>query len=137
MNTDISEILTKLNEKFKQYRNKFIDRALLYDFYKKDKLINEIKYKLNQDTQRSDNISNTSFGLIIDKNNNIIDQLETLSIINYIDDNNKTTLIGTVSFDVFTQPRDYKNNKFYICDTKENYVSTNLVDNERYDPNNE
>ena len=58
----------------------------------------------------------------------------------FIDGNNKTTLIGTISFDVFTQPRDYMNYKYPICDADtnansvKNYVSTNAVLVSNYGP---
>jgi hypothetical protein len=124
--------LIKLEDKFIKYKNTFKNRILKYDFYKKNQTI-------------KDEMENPAFGQIYDSyNNKISDQNVTLKVIDLIDSNNKTTLIGTISFDVFTQPfTQLKNNKdyrFYICDAindqyinKSNYTNNipdTIVDND-------
>jgi len=124
--------LKKLEEKFIKYKNTFKNRILKYDFYKNNQTI-------------KNEMDNPAFGQIYDSfTNKISDQNVTLKVIDLIDSNNKTTLIGTISFDVFTQPfTQLKNNKdyrFYICDAinnqyinKSNYTNNipdTIVDND-------
>jgi hypothetical protein len=124
--------LKKLEEKFIKYKKTFKNRILKYDFYKKNQTI-----KTDMDNKR--------FGQIYDSTSNkISDQDVTLKVIDLIDSNNKTTLIGTISFDVFTQPftqlKNNKDYKFYICDAinnqyinKSNYTNNipdTIVDND-------
>jgi hypothetical protein len=100
-----------LEDKFKKYKETFQYRLITYDFYK-----NNVTIKNNMDDQTFGQIFNVS-------NKQITNQAITLKIIDLIDSNNKTTLIGTISFDVFTQPfTQLKNNtkyRFYICDAKD------------------
>ena len=124
--------LKKLEEKFIKYKKTFKNRILKYDFYKNNQTI-------------KNEMDNPAFGQIYDSfTNKISDQNVTLKVIDLIDSNNKTTLIGTISFDVFTQPfTQLKNNKdyrFYICDAindqyinKSNYTNNipdTIVDND-------
>lgn len=117
--------LQKLEKKFMKYKTKFIKRAIKYDFYMKDTTIQNIHK----------NLTTTNFGKIF--NDKFIDQTDTLKVIDFIDSNNKTTLIGTISFDVFTQPftqpRRDKKYRFYICDGNNNNIPNkpdeiNIVD---------
>lgn len=134
---ELIKYLEKLDAKFMKYRVKFISRGLTYEFYMKNKDINEVNKEIEE--------NKSTFGKLINKDTttgkvSIENQQKTLDIIDFIDGNNKTTLIGTISFDVFTQPRDYKNYKFYICDgdvknnnNETNFISTNPVIVSNYD----
>jgi hypothetical protein len=134
---ELIKYLEKLDAKFMKYRVKFILRGLTYEFYMKNKDINEVNKEIEE--------NKSTFGKLINKDTttgkvSIENQQKTLDIIDFIDGNNKTTLIGTISFDVFTQPRDYKNYKFYICDgdvknnnNETNFISTNPVLVSNYD----
>jgi hypothetical protein len=134
---ELIKYLEKLDAKFMKYRVKFILRGLTYEFYMKNKDINEVNKEIEE--------NKSTFGKLINKDTttgkvSIENQQKTLDIIDFIDGNNKTTLIGTISFDVFTQPRDYKNYKFYICDgdvknnnNETNFISTNPVIVSNYD----
>jgi hypothetical protein len=118
---NIKSQLQNLDTKFMNYKTKFIKRAIKYDFYMKDKTIQDI----------NKNITTTNFGKIF--NERLIDQTDTLKVIDFIDSNNKTTLIGTISFDVFTQPftqpRRDKKYRFYICDGNGEKNNNNYIPN--------
>jgi len=129
--------LIRLDEKFKAYGLKFIERALLYEFYQKNKLINEVKKEIVE--------GKSTFCRLVKQvpgstEVSIQEPDKTIEVMDFIDGNNKTTLIGTISFDVFTQPRDYMNYKYPICDADtnansvKNYVSTNAVSVSNYGP---
>ena len=127
---ELIKYLERLDTKAMKYREKFITLGLTYEFYMKNKDINEVNKEIQE--------NKSTFGRIINKDLStgkvsIENQQKTLEIIDFVDGNNKTTLIGTISFDVFTQPRDYKNYKFYICDDKNNNVSSNPVQVSNYE----
>jgi hypothetical protein len=131
------DYLKRLDDKFKQYGLKFINRALEYEFYQKNKLINEVKKEILENKSTFCRLIKSVPG---SSEVSIQDPQKTIDVMDFIDGNNKTTLIGTISFDVFTQPRDYMNYKYPICDADnegnsvKNYISTNAVLVSNYGP---
>jgi len=89
-----------LKEKIDSYRTLFLDKLKTYPFY-------EIFLK---DTS-------SLFSKTLNTSTEFLQAKNLLAVINFIDSNNATTLIGTVDFDRFTQIRD-PNEIYYICDDK-------------------
>lgn len=127
--TIILKNLNTLDIKFQEYGKKFMERLFEYDFYKKNQQFIDLKRNI-------DSNYNTTFCKIAkkigDKVVSVEDQKKLIDIIDSIDGNNKSTLIGTVLFDPYTKIRDPRNYTYTIHDgvvnsneSIENYVSSN------------
>ena len=119
-NENIEQLNNKLQsiqEKFNRYKKYFMRRITFYSFYNSDEIFKNL-------------ILDKNFFIFFD-NNNIREgaENEIIKIINYIQVNNETTLIGTCNFFDFTQTINI-NYEFPLCDgtfNVESMKTTNIM----------
>jgi len=110
----------EIQKKFINYINEFRRRVKLYEFYGTDPVFLSL-------------IDNTDLFKILDGRKEFIDSTKSIppieSLINYIESNNETTLIGTVNFFNFTQiAKD--NFQYTMCDgISDNEINDNNIIN--------
>jgi hypothetical protein len=118
-NNKFITFVREIQNKFNEYINEFRRRVKLYEFYGTDTVFTTL-------------IDSTELFKILNKNT-FIDSTKSIppieSLINYIEANNETTLIGTVNFFNFTQiAKD--NFQYTMCDgITDNEINDNNVIN--------
>jgi hypothetical protein len=111
----MSELVEDIQTKFTMYKKNFLARIKLYSFYKNDENLLKI-------------IDTHKFMLIFDDGNRTIvaNPDAILKVINYIEANNDTTLIGTTTFFNFTQISNDKK-QYPLCDGDNDEMNNNNV----------
>uniref|UniRef100_A0A6C0DBK2 Kinesin motor domain-containing protein n=1 Tax=viral metagenome TaxID=1070528 RepID=A0A6C0DBK2_9ZZZZ len=112
--TPITNLLLQpdIKNKISKYGKYFIDKLITYSFYKPF-------FELD-----------TDYYNILTQYNKLIDIDNIKKIIDFIDGNNATTLIGTVEFEKFTKIRD-PTKPYFICDGKDKSLLKQLFNMEK------
>jgi hypothetical protein len=120
---------SKLKEKFKNYYKDFIDNYLLYNPFYFGIISTDEKNPKNSDIESKYRFIKSYLENDIPKSYlNIDDSLK--DFINIIDGNNSATLIGTIEFTKFAQPRD-NSFLYYNCDDIDHNINydANIIEN--------
>lgn len=120
---------SKLKEKFKNYYKDFIDNYLLYNPFYFGIISTDEKNPKNSDIESKYRLIKNYLENDIPKSYlNIDDSLK--DFINIIDGNNSATLIGTIEFTKFAQPRD-NSFLYYNCDDIDHNINydANIIEN--------